>query len=157
MRPAGVRLFPPLTLHDVAARPIDLSASWADGPALILVGHCDCQTTRQALPHLDRIHRRRARGACVLAVLQDEPETVHALTSQLGLTLPIALEPDPYPLARALSLEVVPALFLVQPGGAIAALSEGFRRADLEGFAERLGVEGALFSVDEIVPVFRPG
>ena len=30
-----------------------------DGEALVLIGHRNCKTTRQTLPFLDRIHRRR--------------------------------------------------------------------------------------------------
>lgn len=157
MTPRTERSFPPLTLADREGRPLALAASWAQGPALILVGHRDCKTTRETLPHVERIHRRCGEDASVLAVLQDDPGTAGALASQLGLALPIALDRDPYPLAQALSLEVVPALYLVERGGAIAALSEGFRRADLERFAARLGVDGALFGADERVPVFRPG
>jgi hypothetical protein len=93
----------------------------------------------------------------VVAVLQDDPATASALCAELALALPILLDPDPFLLARALSLQVVPALFLVERGGSIAALSEGFRRADLERFATRLGVAGGLFGADERVPVFRPG
>lgn len=136
---------------------MSLARTWAGGPALILVGHRDCKTTRETLPHVDRIHRRRAPEASVVAVLQDDPGTTSAVAAQLGLALPIVLDRDPYPLARALSLEVVPALYLVERGGAIAALSEGFRRADLERFAARLGVDGGLFGADERVPAFRPG
>jgi hypothetical protein len=157
MTPRVERSFPPATLADREGRQIAIAASWAQGPALILVGHRDCKTTRETLPHVDRIHRRRARDASVIAVLQDDPGTASALVSQLGLALPIVLDRDPYSLARALSLEVVPALYLVERGGAIAALSEGFRRADLERFATRLGVDGALSGADERVPVFRPG
>jgi hypothetical protein len=151
------RSFPPVTLADREGRQVALAAGWTEGPALILVGHRDCKTTRETLPIVDRIHRRRGKDTSVVAVLQDDAGTASALASQLGLLLPILLDPDPFLLARALSLEVVPALYLVERGGAIAALSEGFRRADLERFATRLGVDDALFGADERVSVFRPG
>lgn len=149
--------FPTGTLTDSDGRVVALAAQWENGAALFLVGHRDCKTTREALPHLDRIHRRRGKDASVVAVLQDDSRTASALASQLGLALPIVLDPEPYPLSRDLALEVVPTLFLVERGGRIAATSEAFRRADLEAFAARLGVKGPLFAGHENVPTFRPG
>jgi hypothetical protein len=157
MAPRGPASFPALALPDVAGQTVPLERAWQDGPALLILGHWDCQTTRETLPRVERIHRRRGPGASVVAVLQDDVGTARALAGQFALTLPILLEAEPYPLAQALSLEVVPALYLVERGGAVAAVSEAFRRADLEAFASRLGVAGPLFGSDETVPSFRPG
>ena len=67
------------------------------------------------------------------------------------------LESDPYPLAAALSLEVVPTLFLVGPDGTIEKTVQAFNRAELEGFAARLGVEGPLFVPEDNAPATKPG
>jgi hypothetical protein len=154
--PGRPNAFPSLQLAGPDGGVLDPGASWLDGEALVLVGHRDCKTTRQTLPVLDRIHCRRTCGT-VLAVMQDDAHTAQALVESLGLALPVVLEPDPYPLARALGLEAVPSLYLVERGGAIADVSIGFSRADLERFAARLGVDGPLFEADEKVPAFRPG
>ncbi len=133
-----------------------LEAAWHDAPALVLIGHSDCSTTRQAIPYVDRIHRRKTRGVVVL-VLQDDARAARQLTAEESLSLPIRLEPDPYPLARALDLGVVPALVLVDREGRIDRVSVGFRRADLDAFAARLGVAGTLVSLEDASPSFRPG
>jgi hypothetical protein len=155
----GVRAegpFPELVLKDAGGKPHPLSEAWRGGEALFLIGHAECSTTRQAIPCVDRIHRRKTRGAVVL-VLQDDAETAARLVSELGLELPVRLEADPYPLAQALDLAVVPALVLVGPQGAIERVSVGFRRANLEAFAERFGVPGPLFAAADRAPAFRPG
>ena len=54
--------FPALALPDLEGTTRSLAEAWAEGDALILIGHRDCKTTRQTLPYLDRIHRRRAAG-----------------------------------------------------------------------------------------------
>ena len=64
---------------------------------------------------------------------------------------------DPYPLAAALELTTVPTLFAIAPGGAITAISEGLRRADLEAFGRHLGVAGELFAAEDKVPAGKPG
>jgi hypothetical protein len=156
---AGVRAsgpFPDLALADLEGRTHSLAEAWRGGEALFVIGHGDCRTSRQAIPYADRIHRRKTRGVVVL-VLQDEAGAARRLAAEQGLSLPVRLEPDPYPLARALDLEAVPALVLVDREGRIDQVSVGLGRADLEAFAARLGVGGTLFAPDDPTPAFRPG
>ena len=139
---------------DGALRP--LHDAWRDGEVLVLIGHGDCSTTRLALPFFDRIHRRHTRGSALL-VLQDDAQAARELQRELGLLVPIRLEPSPYPLAAELGLVAVPTLFLVDRDGEILRASEGFDRSVLQSLAERLGVEGPLFATDDRAPAFRPG
>lgn len=149
------REFPSMSLPDLEGRLRPLGEAWSRGFALIAIGHSDCRTSGLTLPYVDRIHRRRGARAEVLVVLQDDPAA--ALEAVSGLDVPVRLEADPYPLARALKLQTVPTLVLVDASGAVLGVSEGFRRADLEAFAERLGVAGPLFSVEDDAPALRPG
>jgi hypothetical protein len=150
--------FPHVSLPDLGGAERPLVTAWAEGPALLVVGHRDCATTRLALPFVDRIHRRRAPSASVVAVLQDDPESARELVHDLDLTLPVRLEADPYPLSSELDLRTVPTLLLVGRDGQIARALEGFRRDELEAVARELGVAGPLFSeADAGVPARRPG
>jgi hypothetical protein len=151
------RSFPPLALRTPEGEVRALASLWQEGVALVLVGHCDCKTTRQTLPYVDRIHRRIPGGASVTAILQDDPETVRGLWSHQKLELPVLLEEDPYPLAAALRLTTVPTLFLVDREGSIEKAAEGFNRAELESFAARLGAIPPLFVPEDEAPAFRPG
>jgi hypothetical protein len=152
----SLRAFPALSLSDAAGMARPLSDVWASGPALVLVGHSGCDTTRFALPFVDRVHRRRETGG-VAVVLQDEPEAARDLVARLGLDVPVLLEPAPYPLASALGLTVVPTLYQLAPGGGVEASIEAFQREGLERAAARLGVAGPLFTAEDRVPVHRPG
>jgi hypothetical protein len=158
MAPLG----PPAPFPDVDLAGLDggrapVSAAWARGGALIVLGHGDCGTTRLTLPFVDRIHRRRPPTATALAVLQDGVADARALVEELALELPVRLEEEPYPLAAKLGLGTVPTLFLVTPRGRIEAVSEGFRRADLEAFSARLQVPPPLFVSGDEAPALRPG
>jgi hypothetical protein len=146
--------FPDATLRDPTGASHRLSQAWSRGAALLVVGHADCGTTRLALPFLERLH---ARGGNVAAILQDDADTARALASELGLSLPLRLEPDPYPLSAALGLESVPAHHLVNADGTVVRTSQGFSREELEAFAGALGVDGPLFGADEPGPRYRPG
>lgn len=154
--PRGSGPFPDVELRDAEGAPRRLAEAWASGPALVILGHRNCKTTREALTFVERIHARRGDGT-VLAVLQDDAETARTLVSQLRLTLPVRLEPDPYPLAAALGVTTVPTLFLIGESGVIESVSEALRRADLEAFGERLGVKGPLFTAEDRLPALKPG
>jgi len=126
-------------------------------PALVMIGHSDCGTTRLLLPYLDRIHRTRDPRHHVLAVLQDDPQAAQALREELALGLPIVLEADPYPLAQALDLTTVPTLLAVDSDGLITRVSEGFRRDDVEALAIAAGHPSPFFAPGDNAPALRPG
>jgi hypothetical protein len=148
---------PPVSLRDPDGIIHPLPAAWADGPALVCIGHSECGTTRLALPFVDRIRQRLGAGGSVLAILQDEPAAARDFVQALALSLPVRLDEDPYPVATALRLTTVPTLLLVEADGRVVSYSEGFRRADFESFAARLGVPGSLFAAADQAPALRPG
>jgi hypothetical protein len=157
---AGVRThgaFPSLALPDLEDAPRPLAEAWREGDALLLIGHRNCKTTRETLPFVDRIHRRRAAPHGVLAILQDDKQTARELQGKLSLELPLRLESDPYPVALLLGLTTVPTLFLVDRAGQIRQVSEGFVRKDLETFASLLGVAAPLFTSEDKAPAMKPG
>jgi len=148
--------FPDASLRDLDGALEPLREAWRDGEALVLIGHGDCSTTRLALPFFERMHRRRTRGRLLL-VLQDAAAAARRLQSEFDLTLPIRLEPPPYPLAADLGVDAVPTLLLVGRDGRIVRVSEGFDRDAFCSLAEHVGVEGPLFTASDRAPVFRPG
>lgn len=148
---------PDLPLPDLSGVSAPLSEAWAAGSALIVVGHRNCKTTRQTLPYVDRIHRRRGPGHGVLVVLQDDAPTARQLVADQELQVPSRLDLAPYALGSALRLEAVPTLLLVGRDGVVQHVSEAFSRTDLEAFAGHLGVEGPLFAADDPSPAYRPG
>jgi hypothetical protein len=154
--PAGSRL-PVVAAIDPSGRVRSLAVLWADGPAVIVWGHSDCQATRLTLPYVDRLHEGRPAGSRVAAVLQDEEGAARALRSELALALPLWREPAPYAAASALRLAVVPTLLLVGRDGLLEHRSEGFRRTDMEALAERLGLVPPFFAADDPAPALRPG
>ena len=150
------RPFPEIALPDLDGKrqPIlGTAGEWV----VVAVGHSDCGTTRLALPYLKRMHKRRGQGCAVVLVLQDDAASARALLAGAEADMPVRLEPDPYPLARALGLTTVPTLFLVDPAGVVERAAEGFQRAALEEMAARLGVSGPLFTAGDAAPALRPG
>jgi hypothetical protein len=133
------------------------SLSRVERPTLVCIGHHDCETTRLLLPFIDRIHRQASPGRDVLAVLQDAPEDARAVVRELGLTLPVLLDPEPWALGSALGLTTVPLTLAVEPGGAIARSWPAFRRADVAEAAELFGAPAPFFLPTDQAPALRPG
>jgi hypothetical protein len=152
---APVTVFPAAPLFALTGAPAALPL----GPAgvLVMVGHGDCDTSRLALRHLQALHARRTAPLEVAAVLQDEPGAARALVEELGLTFPVLLDRDPYPLGSGLSLEGVPTTLLLGPEGAVREVNEGLRRSDFERYAGLLGVPAPAFAEGQAPPALRPG
>jgi hypothetical protein len=155
MPASGAQVFSSVPLSDLAGRPAALRAE--AGGALVVVGHGDCETTRQALRHVQALYARRTRPVAVAAVLQDEPDDARALVDELGLTYPVLLDRDPFPLGAHLALTGVPTTLVVDAEGAVAESNEALRRADLERYATRLGVPPPFFAPAGEPPALRPG
>jgi hypothetical protein len=150
--------FPLLSLPDLEGTERPFVTAWAARPALFVFGHRDCVTTRMTLPFVDRIHRRRPADSSVIAILQDDAESVRELRRDLELDLPVRLEADPYPVAAEMDLRSVPTVMLVGTDGLIARTCEGFKRDELEAMARAMGMVGPLFTeADAGVPARRPG
>jgi hypothetical protein len=106
---------------------------------------------------LERLHRRRTRALAVSAVLQDEPGAARALAGELGLTLPLRLDGDPYPLTAPLGLTGVPLTLVLGPDRVVREEIEAFRRADVERLAALLGIPPPVFEPRDPFPAYRPG
>jgi len=148
--------FPSTALPTLDGAERSVATTWSDRAAILVIGHRDCATTRLTLPYVDRLHRRKP-DAAVVAVLQDDPAAARDLADDLGLELPILLEPDPYLLSSELKLRSVPTVFLVGTDGQIQRASEGFRRDDLEAIARAIGIADPLFAPEDASPARRPG
>jgi hypothetical protein len=123
---------------------------------LLVLGHGDCDTTRLLLPFLQRIHGRRRAGTEVALLLQDNAEDARALVRELELTLPVLLDPEPWPVGTALAARTVPLTLLLGPGGVVQGSWAAFRRDEVERAAAHLGV-APLFTEHDVAPALRPG
>ena len=155
MKPVPPVLFPSVPLPALGGGQRDLAR--VERRTLVAVGHGDCPTTRLLLRYAERLHRERRGEGEVAVVLQDTPDDARAVVEELGITAPVLLDGEPWPLGRALGLETVPVTLLVAPGGRIERTWSAFRRADLEEAAALLDVPLPFFAPDDPAPALRPG
>ncbi len=143
---AAGEAMPEFVLPRLGAGPEPLAARWSDGPALVAIGHSECATSRLALPFVERL--RAAAPARVALVVQEDEAGARAFADALALAAPPLFEPDPYPLADAIGLRTVPTLLLVERGGRVARVVEGFERTAYEAVAAALGVASPFSEAD---------
>jgi thiol-disulfide isomerase/thioredoxin len=97
-----------------------------------------CLPCREEMPLLAAAAQEHADTLTVLAVnMREQPEEVAAFLAELGVSLPVLLDPDDATLL-AYQVRGLPVSYLVAPDGAIARRILGpVQPGDLEGLAER--------------------
>jgi peroxiredoxin len=115
-------------------------------------------------PFLERLHERhRANGLTVLGVSQDSANITRSFARRYGITFPIVLEGEDYPISRAFDIMATPTVFLADPDGTIAYTTMGFMKPALDALgdavADAVGASHTplVTSADGEVPMFVPG
>ena len=100
-------------------------------PVLINFWATWCGPCREEMPAMERLYaKHRARGFVLLAVSVDtNPELVKPFLQQHKLTFPVALDAK-MDLANAYGVRALPASFLIDRNGYLAALALGPRAWD---------------------------
>jgi len=112
----------------------------ANGPALLAFFKVNCPVCQMTLPYLERIHA--AGRLPVYAISQNGAEDTQDFNRHFGITFPTLLDTEKsgFPVSNAFGISSVPTLFLVEPGGTIAQVSEGWRKSDITELGARAGV-----------------
>jgi peroxiredoxin len=107
--------------------------------------------------------RHRADGLTVLGISQDSANITRSFARRYGITFPLLLEGDDYPVSRAFDIMATPTVFLIEPSGNVAYATMGFMKPALDelgdAVADALGKphQALVTSDDSDVPMFVPG
>jgi peroxiredoxin len=132
-------------------------------PLVLLAFYKDtCPVCQFTLPFLERIYQGVKGKLTFWAVSQDDAQKAKGFARDYGLSFPQAIDQPGYPVSNAYGVRTVPTTFLIEPGGKILKVIEGFVRKDLEDLAKELGkILGgpapSVFKPGEDVPALRPG
>src|SRR5918998_3354426 len=150
--------------NDAEGQAHDLSRAAADGPVLLGIYKSSCASSKQMFPFLERLHERhRADGLTVLGISQDSANITRSFARRYGITFPIVLEGEDYPISRAFDIMATPTVFLVDSDGTIAYTTMGFMKPALDSLgdavADAVGASHAplVTSADGDIPTFVPG
>ena len=147
---------PDFTLLDRDDQPRTLAAALQTGPVLLTFFKVSCPTCQYALPFIGRLQSRLEGTPVTLwAVSQDGPEATAAFNEEFEVSLSELFdsEEEMYPVSNAYGLTHVPTSFLIDRDGAIAEISVGWDKKDMEQISSRVG-EAA--GIADLTP-FDPG
>ncbi|HLK48393.1 MAG TPA: TlpA disulfide reductase family protein [Bryobacteraceae bacterium] len=144
------------TLPRLGGGETSLSEITAKGPALLAFFKVNCPVCQMTFPFLERI--QSAAGLPVYGISQNCAEDTRDFNRHFGLTLPMLLDAESsgFAVSNTFGISSVPTLFLVEPDGTIAQVSEGWHKGDIAQFAARAGVD-SLFKPSDSVPEAKAG
>ena len=133
------------------------------GPALAVFWKPTCATCDLAFPYLQRLAEAYTTDRWqLLAISQDGAEASGEFARRYGLTMPVLIEDEGWPVSQQYDPEATPTLFLIGPDGTVEMTSVGFSKEDLNEISRRLA--GHLGETPQIIaeeddgnPIFRPG
>jgi peroxiredoxin len=115
-------------------------------------------------PFLERLNERyRGDGLAVLGISQDSANITRSFARRYGITFPLVLEGDDYPISRAFDIAATPTVFLIEPDGNVAYATMGFMKPALDALGDAVADalekphQALVTSDDTDVPMFVPG
>ncbi len=133
------------------------------GPVVAAFFKISCPVCQFTFPFLERLYKRYGSGdVSVLGISQDDARATKDFAGEYGVTFPLLLDEDGYPVSNAYGLTNVPTIFLIDTDGRVRVSSMGFDKKDLETIAHELAERrkmalAPLFRPNEVVPANKPG
>jgi peroxiredoxin len=153
---------PDFALVDAEGATRALGEALATGPVVIAFLKADCAACNLAFPYLERLRQAYPDRAWTLwGVSQHPARAAQWFARNTGVTFPLLIDGEDFPVSRAYDPDATPTIFLVD-GGEVRAVLVGFAKAELNGLATRIaaltGTEPAeVAPEDDGKPSFRPG
>jgi peroxiredoxin len=157
---------PDFSLQSLDGKTYSLKDLLQQGPVIAAFFKVSCPVCQYTAPFLQRLYKRygvSATGAVTfLGISQDNAATTKKFMQEFGVTFPVALDPDGYPVSNAYGLTNVPTIFFIDTAGTAKLVSLGFEKQILEDIARTLAERqkvspAALFRPDESIPAHKPG
>jgi peroxiredoxin len=154
---------PEFSLKSLAQKDYALRMLLERGPVVTAFFKISCPVCQFTFPFLERMHKRYGSSdASFLGISQDDAPATKNFASEYGVSFPLLLDADGYPVSNAYGLTNVPTIFLIEPDGKVKVSSMGFDKKDLEAIAGELAERRKmaltpLFLPDEVIPANKPG
>jgi peroxiredoxin len=125
------------------------------GPFVLAFFKVTCPVCQLALPFLERM--RKSGSLPVFAVSQHDAELTAEFHQEFGLQMPTLLDTEEggFAASNAFGISSVPTIFLIEAGGGISQVIEGWHKGDMTALAGRAGAE--IFRQGENVPAWKAG
>ena len=153
---------PEFSLKALDKREYSLGKLMERGPVVAAFFKISCPVCQFTFPFLERLHERYGDGAAILGISQDDARSTKEFAREYGLTFPMLIDEQGYPVSNVYGLTNVPTVFLIDTDGRVKVSSTGFERKALESIARELSERRKvaltpLFRMDEVIPDAKPG
>jgi len=131
-----------------------LSELTATGPVLLAFFKVTCPICQLTFPFLERL---KGGTLPVYGISQNDAEDTREFNREYGITFPMLLddEDNNFEVSNAFGISSVPTVFLVERGGAISRVVEGWRKSEIEWLGTRAGV--VTIGPGDYVPEWKAG
>src|ERR1017187_1787290 len=121
---------PDFRLRLLAGGDATLAEILAAGPVLLAFFKISCPICQLTFPFLERIHA--AGSLRIFGISQDGADDTRDFNREFGVTFPTLLDSEEsgFPASNDYGISSVPTMFLVEPGGMISNVIEGWRKKD---------------------------
>lgn len=154
---------PDFQLSEMSGAKQSLANAQKKGPVALAFFKVSCPVCQYALPFLERIHKAYGNEKVTLwGISQDDARDTKDFCKEYGLSFPMLLDGDGYPVSNSYAITNVPTLILVGTDGKARVSEHGFSKKDIEAvsaqFAAASGKPPAtVFKSSENVPDYKPG
>src|SRR6266852_7877106 len=154
---------PGFSLPGLDGKNYSLDALREKGPVVAAFFKISCPVCQFTFPFLQRLYQRYGGdGVTFLGISQNDARATQDFAKEYGLTFPMLVDENGYPVSNAYGLTNVPTIFLIDADGTVKVSSMGFDKKDLETIAAELAQRkkislAPLFRHDEVVPANKPG
>jgi len=151
------------SLKSLDNKDYSLNALLERGPVVAGFFKVSCPVCQFTFPFLERLYKRYGGdGVTFLGISQDDARATQNFAKEYGVTFPLAVDENGYPVSNAYGLTNVPTVFLIDTDGTVKVSCMGFDKKDLENIATHLAERkkislAPLFRSDEVVPANKPG
>jgi thiol-disulfide isomerase/thioredoxin len=149
---------------DANGRELNIAAALASGPVLLGIYKSSCAASKAMMPILNRFRDAyEHHGLTVYGVAQDSPNVTRSFIRRFGITYPVLIEGDDYPLSVGFDIFATPTIFVIRRDGSIAYTTMGFLKVQINEISEAvsavLGVDPVeiVSESEEDIPLFVPG
>ena len=153
---------PDFALPDADGAPRHLADALAAGPVVLGFLKADCATCNLAFPYLEQLRSAYPNGDWTIwGVCQHPSPAARWFAKNTGVTFPLLIDGEDFPVSRAYDPDATPTIFLLD-GGAVRSVQIGFAKSDMNDLAglvaDRLGRPPIQIApADDGKPSFRPG
>ncbi|MEJ5339306.1 MAG: peroxiredoxin family protein [Aquificaceae bacterium] len=131
------------------------------GYKLLVFYKVTCPACQLTLPFVERLHKLYGHVVTVWGIAQDPEHAVREFAKKYGLTFPQLVDYPDYWVSVDYDVQIVPTIYLIDPGGQVDFVSHSFVKSELRELNERLASISGQAPEDifagQRVPELKPG